>query len=123
MPLLSSHADIIRDWEMLLEAGARSPEVQAAIEVERLALEQSLTTVRALKARQDELIALRQQVTQELRAEVARGKDAAIQFRALVKAKFGPRAERLVHFKVAPIRKRPPRKASEEAPVLPVVPQ
>ncbi len=122
MPTLNSHADIISDWELLLDAAARSPEVQAGIEVERLALEQSLTVVRTLKARQDELKALGQQITQELRAAVGQGKDAAIQLRAVVKAKFGPRTERLVHFKMAPIRKRPRKKKVVEEQVPPVDP-
>ncbi len=68
---------------------------------------QLLAEVRGLKARQDELTALRQQVTQQLKEAVARGKEAAIQLRAVVKAKFGPRNERLVQFKMAPLRKRP----------------
>lgn len=106
MPSLNSYADIVRDWEGLLDAVLRSPEVQAGVEPERLALEQWLSQVRALKARQEELTALRQQATQDLSTTVARGKEAAIQLRAIVKAKFGPRSERLVHFNMAPLRKR-----------------
>jgi hypothetical protein len=113
MPSLNSHADILRDWEALLDAVQRSPEVLTGVETERLALEQWLGTARTLKARQDELSALRQGVTQELTTTVARGKEAAIQLRAIVKAKFGPRSERLVHFKVAPLRKRPRRLGKE----------
>jgi hypothetical protein len=115
MPSLNSHADILRDWEALLEAVVRSPEVQAGVETERLGLEQWLGTAKTLKARQDELSALRQGVTQELNTAVARGKEAAIQLRAIVKAKFGPRSERLVHFKVAPLRRRPRRLSKEAA--------
>lgn len=106
MPSLNAYADIIRDWEMLLDASERSPEVQKGIEDERQALTLLLAEVRGLKARQDELTALRQQVTQKLKDAVARGKEAAIQLRAVAKAKFGPRNERLVHFKVAPLRRR-----------------
>lgn len=106
MASLNSHADIIRDWELLLDAAERSPEVQKGIEEERQAMLEVLTEVKGLKARQDELTALRQQTTQQLKEAVARGKDTAIRLRAVVKAKFGPRAERLVHFKMAPIRKR-----------------
>lgn len=107
MPSLTSHADIIRDWMMLLDASERSPEVLAELEKERERLTQRLAEVHALKARQDELTALRQEVTQQLQAAVAQGKEAAMQFRAVAKGKFGPRNERLVHFKVAPLRKRP----------------
>ena len=107
MPSLNSHADIIRDWEMLLDAAERSPEVLEGIVVERDAMAQALGEVRTLKARQDELTALRQQVTQQLNDAVTRGKETAIRLRAVVKAKFGPKSERLVHFKVAPLRRRP----------------
>jgi hypothetical protein len=107
MPSLNSHADIIGDWQLLLDAGERSPEILPGIETERQTLAQFLADVRALKARQEELTALRQQVTQQLKESVAKGKDAAIQYRAVVKAKFGPRTERLVHFNMAPLRKRP----------------
>lgn len=107
MPSLRSHADVIRDWMMLLDSADRSPEVLAELEKERERLAQRLTEVQALKARQDELTALRQQVTQQLQTAVTLGKEAAMQFRAVVKGKFGPRNERLVHFKVAPLRKRP----------------
>ena len=116
MPSLKAFADIIRDWTLLLEAGQRSPEVAAGIETERQGLAKALEEVQVLKGRQDELTALRQQVTQELKAAVTHGKDAAIQFRAAVKAKFGPRTERLVHFKMAPIRKRSRKRAEVEKP-------
>jgi hypothetical protein len=84
--------------------------------VERQSVAQLLAEVRFLKARQDELTALRQQVTQQLKSAVARGKEAAMQLRAAAKAKFGPRNERLVHFKVAPLRRRVRRRTDEEKP-------
>jgi hypothetical protein len=114
MPNLNSHADVVRDWERLLDAVLRSPEVQAGVETERVSVEQWLLRVRDLKARQDELSALRQGVTQELKAAVTSGKEAAIQLRAILKAKFGPRNERLVHFNMAPLRKRVRRPVVEE---------
>jgi hypothetical protein len=116
MPNLSSHADIVRDWRGLLDAADRSPEVKPEVEKERLAVVKALEEVETLKARQDELTALRQQTTQELRNAVARGKEAAIQFRAILKAKFGPKNERLVHFNVAPNRPRPRRPLFEKKP-------
>jgi hypothetical protein len=106
MASVNSHADIIRAWEKLLDASVRSPEVQPGIETERQAVEKWLGEVKQLKARQDELNALKQQVTQELKVAVEKGKEAAIQLRAIVKAKLGPRSERLVHWDVAPLRKR-----------------
>ena len=116
MPSPSSYADVIRDWELLLDAAERSPEVHQGIEVERQAMAQVLAEVRALKARQDELTALRQQVTQQLTTAVERGKEAAMQLRAVAKAKIGFRSERLVHFKVAPLRRRSRKRADVETP-------
>jgi hypothetical protein len=113
MASLNSYADIQRDWTLLLDAAARSPEIAAGIETERLFVQQALTDVQSLKARQDELTALRQEVTQQLREAVKRGKDAAIQLRAVVKAKFGPRTERLVQFDMTPIRKRARKKVEK----------
>lgn len=103
---LNSYADVIRDWQLLLDAVARSPEVQAEVEKERLRVAQWLTEVQGLKARQDEMKGLRQEVTQQLKVAVEQGKEAAILLRAIVKAKFGSKNERLVHFKMAPRRKR-----------------
>ncbi|HYU35280.1 MAG TPA: hypothetical protein VEW48_24265 [Thermoanaerobaculia bacterium] len=116
MPSFNAFADVNRDLELLLDAAERSPEIQAGIEVERQAVAEVLADVRSLKARQDELTALRQQVTQQLKAAIARGKDAAMQLRAVVKAKFGPRNERLVHFKMAPLRKRPRKPVEKPVP-------
>jgi hypothetical protein len=115
MPSLNSYADITRDWTRLLDAAARCPEISAEIDRERQVMQQALADVQVLKARQDELTALRQEATQQLGEILKRGKDAAIQLRAVVKAKLGPRTERLVQFDVAPLRKRT-RKTGEKPP-------
>jgi hypothetical protein len=107
MSSINSHPDIIRDWQGLLEAAERNPDVQASIEEERQSLVKSLAEVQAIKARQEQLTALRQEATQQLNAAVARGKEEAIRIRSVVRGKIGPKNERLVHFKVAPLRKRP----------------
>lgn len=104
-----AQADIIQDIEGLVEADQRSPETQQELARERQGLVESLGEIKTLKARQQELTALRQEATQLLNAAFRRGKDATIIYRSAAKAKFGPRNERLVHFKVAPLRKRPRR--------------
>jgi hypothetical protein len=118
MPNPKSQADIIHDAEGLLEAAERSPEaMRQEIEKERQVLARSLAELKVHKAVQEELTAKRQEATQRLAASVAQVKEAAITFRSLVRAKLGPRNERLVHFKVPPIRRRPrQRKAAEQAP-------
>ena len=114
MPNPKSQADIITDLTGLLDAAERSPELRALIEAERLAVAESLTLITSLKARQEELTALRQEVTQKLGIALAEGKERAMIFRSVVRGKVGPRSERLVHFKVAPLRKRPRKKVAVE---------
>lgn len=114
MPNPKSQADIITDIRQLLEATERTPEVRALVEAEREALAQSMTLITSLKARQQELTALRQEVTQKLGAALTEGKERAMIFRSVVRGKLGIRNERLVHFKVAPLRKRPRKKVPVE---------
>ncbi|HKH44472.1 MAG TPA: hypothetical protein VKM72_07400 [Thermoanaerobaculia bacterium] len=116
MSSINSHADLVTDLRELVEASDRSPEVKEEVAKERQEVVDSLTVIETLKARQLELSALRQETTQQLKFAVVRGKEAAMQFRATLKAKFGLRNERLVHFKVAPIRPRPRRKLGERKP-------
>jgi hypothetical protein len=110
-----SFTGVVGDWKGLLEAVERNPDVQPSVEVERQALAQSLAEAEELKARQDELTARRQEVTQLLKASLEKGKDVAMRVRAITKGKVGPRNEKLVHFKVAPLRKRPRRLSKEAA--------
>ncbi|MFL6193720.1 MAG: hypothetical protein ACJ75H_06080 [Thermoanaerobaculia bacterium] len=109
MPDVNSYADILRDWDGLQEAVRRTPELQPFLEAEGKSLAESAAQVQSLLARQEELKALRQEVTQQLRAAVVAGRETAIRVRAVAKGKVGPKNERLVHFRVPPIRKRPRR--------------
>lgn len=56
--------------------------------------------------RQEAQAAGRQELTQQIKAVVAHGKALAITIRAVAKGKLGYRNERLVRYKVAPVRKR-----------------
>jgi hypothetical protein len=107
MPNHGSQDSIIRKAEGLIDAIDRTPEVQVMLEAERDALGQPLTEVKLLKARQQELTAQRQEVTQLLHEALKRLKDAAMTFRTVVRGKLGIRNERLVQFGVAPLRPRP----------------
>ncbi|HEX7180863.1 MAG TPA: hypothetical protein VF756_03410 [Thermoanaerobaculia bacterium] len=106
MPKGNAFSDFIDDLLGLREAVQRNPDVQPSIQEELATLDQSLTEVQTERARQEELTAQRQESTQKLKAAVARGKDAAIRVRSVVRGKIGPRSERLVHFDVSPLRKR-----------------
>ena len=101
-----SQNDIIRVHEGLVDAVDRSPDIQPEIEKERQAVQEGVGEVKGLKARQEELTAQRQEVTQKLTDAMRRLKEAGMVLRTLVKAKLGLRNERLVHFDVAPLRKR-----------------
>ena len=106
MPNPKSQADILGDIWGLLEAFERTPEIRTFVEAEHQALTVSYTKIRNLKARQEELTAMRQEVTQQLGIALAEGKENAMIFRSVVRGKLGPRNERLVQFKVPPLRRR-----------------
>ena len=106
MPSVKGNDAIIRDTECLLDAVESNPTVKEEIEKERQLLMQSVGEVKTLKARQTELTAQRQEATQQLNVAVSRLRDTAMAFRAMVKAKLGFRNERLVQFKISPLRKR-----------------
>ena len=109
----TSQADVMADWEELLDAVAKNPDVQPSVEPERQSLAQLLTEMQDLKARQNELRGLSQQNTQRLAAVMVQGTEAALKVRSVVKGKVGPKSELLVHFKITPLRKRK-RKAKEK---------
>jgi hypothetical protein len=106
MASINSHADIFLDWRGLIEATERNPEVRDITAAELQSLKLILSEAEGYRAEQEELTALRQEMTQRLKDAEVRGKDLAIRIRSLVRGKVGPRSERLVHFNVAPIRPR-----------------
>ena len=106
MPDVKSYPDITDDWEGLLGAIETNPDLQPVVETERQALKGTLTEFQGLRRRQEELTALRQEVTQQIKAAVAQGKDLAMRIRSMARGKIGPKNERLVHWRVAPLRKR-----------------
>jgi hypothetical protein len=117
---VSSYSDLIREWERLLSAVLLNALSLPSAEVFRVSLAEILPKVKDAKARQDALQADRQAVTQELEGLIAQGKEISIRLRGVARADLGPRNEQLVHFGVAPLRKRAPRTA--KAPVAPADP-
>jgi len=103
---------LVTDFQELLTAVEKTPDLQPSMETERQALAQTLEEIQSVKARQGELKALKQAATQQLKAAMAKAKEQSTQVKSLAKGKIGPKNELLVHFKVAPQRKRP-RKAKE----------
>ncbi len=108
----TSFADVLRDWELLLEAANDNAEPLAAAQPVREALATSLAEARALKARQDSFSANRQQTTQELRELIDRGREEARRLRGLAKGLLGTKTERLVQFRVMPVRRQSRRRAT-----------
>lgn len=106
MPRINSFADALRDWESLLAALNSTPDLLPVLDVERRALEHALDDARDLKAQQEAQTADRQELTQQIKEVVAQGKGLAITIRAVARGKIGYRNERLVLFKVAPVRPR-----------------
>ena len=106
MSSVNAQADVAQDWKGLLDSTEKSPDVLPSVETERQALSLTLDQFHALKAQQEQLTALRQATTQQLGEVIVRGKDLAIQIRSVLRGKVGPRSERLVHYKIAPIRRR-----------------
>jgi ATP-dependent Zn protease len=110
MPAATSFADVIRDWERLMAAHTDNAEILAAAEAQRRALEEFLPKARELKARQESHDATKKQITQEIKALVKDGREAARRLRNAVKANMGTKNERLTQFNIAPIRERGARK-------------
>ncbi len=115
MPIATSYPDIVEDWEGLLTSARNNADKLPDIGRHTTALEQVLGQTKAMKALQQSHTAARQEATQELNKLLAQGRELAIRLRAVVKGEIGPLNERLVQFKVKPIRKRP-RKPAEKPP-------
>lgn len=109
------------DWEGVLAAAKENEAVLPDMQAERTALEQSLAKAKGLKDLQASHAAAKQVTTQELKQTLVEGRILAEKVRDAAKSKIGRRSERLVQFKVAPLRKRAPRKTGGKNP--PPVPE
>jgi len=105
-----SFADITVEWEALIRAVDESPDLTAS-GAHRDALAAKLERIRELKAMQMAARATKQVCTQQLRHELGEAKMLAVQLRSSIRSFIDPRNERLVRYKMAPIRKGPRRAA------------
>jgi len=105
MSAAQAFAQEMADWEALRAAvhdnAPNLPDVQRA----QAAFEDIMSKVQEMKARQNSLTAARQETTQLLNKLLVDGRELAIRLRAVVKSNLGPKNERLVQFKIAPLRK------------------
>jgi hypothetical protein len=119
-PKKSSQPEIIRHSEKLLSAIESNPTLLPDLSDLTGPLGETIAEIKVLSARQETLKADKQKATQDLRAAFDRARDQAIQVRAAVKSRLGPRTEKLVEFQMAPIR--PRTRTTKKAPVVPATP-
>ncbi len=117
MPDNTSLADTVLEADQALAAIAANAEVLPSVEKHRAPLEEAVKELKTLNTRQQTLIADKQKVTQDLKVAVRRVKDLLIHLRAAVRSDIGPRSEKLVEFKIAPLR---PRLRKAKPPAEPV---
>ncbi|HSS50224.1 MAG TPA: hypothetical protein VLX28_14900 [Thermoanaerobaculia bacterium] len=122
MGSINTHTIVLRDWQGCLDATQDNAALLAAVEPQRLALADFLAQGNALKLRQDSLVGNKQRVTQELKAVIKGGKEAARRLRLAVKATLGTDNEQLVQFNVAPRRPRGGKKAAAVTPPVGTTP-
>ena len=115
MPIPTAYADIFQDWDGLIAAARKTLEALPEIEPLLRTMERIAADTKKLKGDQDELQARRQKVTQDLQEKIREGRDLSIMLRGIVRSRLGPRNERLVHFGIAPIRKRGSRSRGKAA--------
>lgn len=105
MPEISSFADFLADWDLLLKAVAKKnglPDFSGLV----LPLEEILEEGRDVEA---DKAAARSQLSQgakRTRELVPEGRAAASRLRAALKAHYGGHNEALVEFGITPVRKR-----------------
>ena len=105
-----SVAKTILQWERLIAASESNSADLDYLAAEREELRQMLERVKKLKQEQDALTAAKQQVTRNLDAAKAGGREIAVRMRYGIKSRYGYKDEKLVQFGLKPRRK--PRKRS-----------
>lgn len=120
MPNINSFADLVRDQERLLRAFEDNAAVLAPAESLRDAVAINLDRLVDKKAEQDSYAARRQEATQDLDQLMNQAREDARRLRGMVKGLLGTKNERLVQFKVAPIRNRTRSAKPEPEPPPPV---
>jgi chromosome segregation ATPase len=110
MPRTSFSENMAR-WELLRQGLAANAADLAFLSAEQAQLTSLLTDLRSLDARQENLKAQLQQVTQELEGKVAQAGELESRLRASLKGKYGGRNEKLEEFGI-----KPPRPSSRKRP-------
>jgi hypothetical protein len=106
----SAYADLLRDWEELLDACGANGDLLPGMDLARAPLSKALQEMRELRSIQGGLVAARRRVTELLWEEREAGLESARRLRGFVKSHVGTKSKRLEEFGIAPIRPRPCRK-------------
>ncbi|HEV2844405.1 MAG TPA: hypothetical protein VG477_06145 [Thermoanaerobaculia bacterium] len=107
-----SVAKTILQWERLIAASESNSADLDYLAAEREELREKLAHVKTLKQEQDALTAAKQQVTRNLDAAKADGREIAVRMRYGIKSRYGQKDEKLVQFGLKPRRK--PRRRSQK---------
>lgn len=106
MPNIKTQNDVIVDAEELMAAVAANSDLLPNLTEHLAPLESVLGRIKALRITQKTLTADKQKATQDLKASYREARDLTIQLRGAIRAKVGVRSEKLVEFKVPPLRPR-----------------
>jgi hypothetical protein len=116
MPTDNSYKVAIPNWEEILAACAEHADTLPDLTTELASLKGFLDKAKTLKVQQESSKAARQGTTQELKQAIKDGQEVARRIRDAAKFKIGQRNERLVQFKVKPLRARPRKAAAATKP-------
>jgi hypothetical protein len=106
----SAYADLLRDWEELLDACGANGDLLPGMDLARVPLTKALQEMKELRNIQGGLVGARRRVTELLWEKREEGLESARRLRGLVKSHVGTKSERLEEFGIAPIRSRLSRK-------------
>jgi hypothetical protein len=122
MPIINAQGKIFRTWEGQLTACTAQAASLPNVEPLKNDLQDILNQARLMKSQQETTSTQRQGQTQELKALIKRGQEAARRLRGYAKSQLGTSNEMLVQFGAAPIRHHARSAKKTETPTPPVVP-
>jgi hypothetical protein len=102
----NSRNDQVQDWSELLKTAQENGAELDGAEPLIAALDVSQTQAVSLRSRRDALVASAREATRQVNEAFATGRDAAIVLRSYIRAVLGPRSEKLLRYRIKPIRKR-----------------
>lgn len=102
----SGYADLLRDWEELLDACDANGDLLPGMDLALAPLAKSLEQMKELRDTQVGLLRARRRVTELLRETRGEALESARHLRRFVKSRVGTKSERLKEFGIVPVRSR-----------------